>query len=195
MLVFSTGRQNPPVSPAASFTPTYTSTRFPAIRMAISRFLNDLLGFRPRQLQVAALCLRGESPNLEVLLVTSRSTKKHPPRWILPKGWPIVGTDLAGSARQEAWEEAGVRGRLNTDPVGSYLHEYLQDGHLVRQVEVRVFRLDQATLADDYPEAGQRKRCWWSLEDAAAAVEQPGLAELLRRLARTQRRPLTSETR
>ncbi len=163
--------------------------------MAISRFLNDLLGFRPRQLQVAALCLRGEGSKLEVLLITSRRARKRPPRWILPKGWPIAGKDLAGSARQEAWEEAGVRGRLNTEPVGSYLHEYLQDGNLVRQVEVRVFRLDQATLADDYPEAGQRERRWWTLEDAASAVEQPGLAELLRQLARTHRHALSSETR
>ncbi len=50
-------------------------------------------------------------------MITSRDTG----RWILPKGWPIDGLDEAGSALQEAWEEAGVKdGRIANAPIGTF---------------------------------------------------------------------------
>ena len=45
--------------------------------------------FRPKRVQVAALCHRTNTGNKEVLMITSRGTG----RWILPKGWPINGKD------------------------------------------------------------------------------------------------------
>ena len=35
--------------------------------------------------QVAALPWRGEGPDLRILLVSSRETR----RWVIPKGWPM----------------------------------------------------------------------------------------------------------
>ncbi|MDO5103157.1 MAG: NUDIX hydrolase [Lautropia sp.] len=151
--------------------------------MAIFRIFRDLLGFRPRRLQAAALCLRGQGAEREVLLVTSRGRRHKTKRWILPKGWPISGLDLMGSAEQEAWEEAGVKGTIHPESIGRYLHAQRRAENFVQQVEVRVYRIDDATLADDYPEAGQRERRWWKLEEAAAAVDQPELAALLRKVA------------
>ena len=149
--------------------------------MAVPRILRDLLGFRPRRLQVAALCLRGEGPAREVLMVTNRGRKRK--RWILPKGWPVGGLDLPGSAQQEAWEEAGVRGQARPEPVGQYLHANLHADDFVQQIEVRVYRIDQPTMLDDYPEARQRDRRWLPLAEVASIVDQPGLAALLRQLA------------
>src|SRR6056297_3611786 len=57
--------------------------------------------------QFAALCYRVRAGRLEVLLITSRRSK----RWIVPKGWPIDGMTPAQSAGLEAWEEAGVIGK------------------------------------------------------------------------------------
>ncbi|TMV51704.1 NUDIX hydrolase, partial [Thioclava sp. BHET1] len=71
---------------------------------------------RPKRLQVAALCFRGGGAATEVLLITSRDTG----RWVVPKGWPMRGLDAAGAARQEAWEEAGVMGRIAAEPVGRF---------------------------------------------------------------------------
>jgi 8-oxo-dGTP pyrophosphatase MutT (NUDIX family) len=56
---------------------------------------------------------------VEVLLVTSRGTR----RWIIPKGWPIKGFKPARTAAREAYEEAGVRGRVAGRPLGRYIYE------------------------------------------------------------------------
>ncbi|MDO5058276.1 MAG: NUDIX hydrolase [Lautropia sp.] len=149
--------------------------------MAVPRILRDLLGFRPRRLQVAALCLRGQGTTQEVLMVTNRGRKRR--RWILPKGWPMNGLDLPSSAQQEAWEEAGAKGPVRPEPVGQYLHTNVHAEDFVQQLEVRVYRIDEPSLHDDYPEAGQRERRWLPLAEAAGIVDQPGLASLLRRLA------------
>lgn len=147
--------------------------------MRIPGIFRALLGLRPERLQVAALCLRGEGSAQEVLLVTSRGRK----RWILPKGWPMAGHDLPGSAVQEAWEEAGVRGKADPVAIGSYHYAKILAENFGQPVKTCVFRLRDIRLEDDFPEAGQRERRWWPLADAAAVVEEPELSALLRQLA------------
>ena len=146
--------------------------------MGLKRLLQDLVGLRPTRMQVAALCLRGEGAVREVLLVTSRGTG----RWILPKGWPIPGRDLAGSALQEAWEEAGVQGKASKRPVGRYADIKHNAQGLGLPVRVLVFQVDDVRLADDFPEKGQRERRWVALGEAADLVNDGGLADLLRGL-------------
>ena len=97
--------------------------------------LARLLGRRPPEMQVAALCLRETTG--EVLLVTSRGTG----RWIVPKGWPMPGRSLAGAAMQEAWEEAGAKGRIGEAEIGRYHYDKAQDRGFAIPVEVRVFPL------------------------------------------------------
>lgn len=60
--------------------------------------------------QVASLPLRrSEDGKIEVLLVTSRETR----RWIIPKGWPMKGKKQHEAAAIEAEEEAGVIGNTS----------------------------------------------------------------------------------
>ncbi len=130
--------------------------------------------------QVAALCTRagqGGGPS-EVLLVTSRGTG----RWILPKGWPMTGRTLAEAAAIEAWEEAGVRGRAEAEPLGSYRAKKVTEDGSALPCRVQVFRVRVEDLADDFPEAGQRHRRWMPAGVAAGLVCEPDLCELLRRL-------------
>ena len=130
---------------------------------------------RPPQLQVAALCTRDGPDGMEVLLVTSRGTG----RWILPKGWPIPSCTLAGSAAQEAWEEAGVRGPIEETPLGSYAAQKDTDGGLAVPCQITVFRLHVETMATDFPEAGSRNLRWFRPAEAATLVREPGLRDLL----------------
>ena len=52
----------------------------------------------------------------EVMLLTSRETH----RWVIPKGWPMKGRKPAEVASQEAYEEAGLVGRVvGKRPLGS----------------------------------------------------------------------------
>ena len=53
---------------------------------------------------------------LEILLVTTRQSRQ----WIIPKGWPIKGLRPAKSAAREAFEEAGVRGRVGAKSIGLF---------------------------------------------------------------------------
>lgn len=126
--------------------------------------------------QVAALCVRQRDGGVEVLLVTSRDTG----RWILPKGWPMPDRSMAQAALQEAWEEAGVRGVVHEQSVGSFEDIKRMDSGERHPVRLHVFRVDVEVVLEDYPEAGQRQRRWLPPLAAASMVRMPGLAVLLR---------------
>ncbi|ETX27717.1 NUDIX hydrolase [Roseivivax isoporae] len=145
------------------------------IRTLWTNFILPILR-RPSRYQVAALCWRPARDDVEILLVTSLETR----RWVLPKGWPKSGFDGLGTALEEAWEEAGVRaGATEPRPVGRYRYDKRMRGGLPVPTDVDVFAIEIATLLDDYPEAGRRDRRWMSPAEAAAAVTEPDLKELL----------------
>ena len=135
-----------------------------------------LIGRRPSDMQVAALCLNEKTG--EVLLVTSRGTG----RWIVPKGWPMPGRSLAEAAAQEAWEEAGVRGRVGQAEIGRYHYDKEQERGFAIPVEVRLFPLYVEATQKAFPEADQRKRHWFAPAEAALMVAEPGLQQILRSL-------------
>ena len=141
-----------------------------------SRVINMLLGRRPVAMQVGAICC--DPAAQKVLLVTSRDTG----RWVIPKGWPMAGRSLSEAAAQEAWEEAGVRGDIKTREYGRFGYDKGQDSGFAVPVEVRVFLLSVTTLHDDFPEAEERKRRWFSPAEAARMVIEPELKALLNSL-------------
>ncbi len=131
---------------------------------------------RPRRLQVAALCYRGDGEATEVLLVTSRGTG----RWIIPKGWPITGMTSAEAALQEAWEEAGVRaGETSATPLGQYSYEKRKSGWGM-MVDTLIYPVRVTEMLDDFPEAAERSRRWTRPSEAARLVDEPELQRLLR---------------
>jgi hypothetical protein len=58
--------------------------------------------------QFAALPFRIEAGNLQVLLITSRESRRS----VIPKGWPIHELRPREAATSEALEEAGLVGRI-----------------------------------------------------------------------------------
>ncbi|MFC3630573.1 NUDIX hydrolase [Paracoccus angustae] len=135
--------------------------------------LRLLLGWRPAAMQVGAICRRPDTG--EVLLITSRGTG----RWVIPKGWPMEGKTLPGAAATEAWEEAGVEGHVHETEIGRYRYDKEQDRGWSVPVEVRVFLMDAEHMRPDFPEAGQRKRRWFSPREAAQLVVEPDLRKIL----------------
>lgn len=128
--------------------------------------------------QAAALAIQRDGDDWRVLLVTSRQDG----RWILPKGWIEEDEDAAESAAREAYEEAGVKGTPGDQALGSYKYsKQLPDDDSVRS-RVTVFPLLVRKELSDWPEAGQRKRRWMSLESAVKKVGDRGLARLLKQL-------------
>lgn len=145
------------------------------MKKGLRQKLGQLLGRKPLQMQVAALCRDAQG---QVLLVTSRDTG----RWVLPKGWPMAGRTLADAASQEAWEEAGVRGSVEQAEIGTYRYDKRQDRGFDIPIQVRVYALKVDELANRYPEEKQRKRGWFSPERAAELVAESELKGLLRAL-------------
>lgn len=126
--------------------------------------------------QFGALCYRLRDDKAQILLVTSRGTG----RWIIPKGWPMDGETPAGAAATEAYEEAGVEGKPSDVCLGIYSYtKNIPKGDSL-PIVVAVFPFKVKRVLKDFPEAGQRKRKWFSLKKAAAIISEPELAPLIR---------------
>ncbi len=126
--------------------------------------------------QFAALPFRKKGGKVQVLLITSRGSG----RWILPKGWPMLGKTPAEGAAQEAWEEAGVIGKLYDQCLGLYSYQKTDARKRKLPCLVMVYPIKVRKLAMKYPEAGQRRRKWFSLKKAASLVAEPELAQMIR---------------
>jgi len=87
----------------------------------------------------------------------------------------MAGKTLAEAAAQEAFEEAGVKGKIDPEPIGSFSHtkQSLPTGTL--EVNILVHSLCVERELSKWPEAGQRRRKWFSIEDAAGKVDSDEL--------------------
>jgi hypothetical protein len=112
------------------------------------------------------------------MLITSKTTN----RFIVPKGWPMKGISGRKTAVAEAWEEAGVVGEALKEPLGVCAYWKRLSGHFVR-VTVKVYLLSVVDVQPDWNERSQRQRAWLSPADAAALIDEPQLASLVRSMA------------
>lgn len=135
---------------------------------------------KKHRVQNAALPYRVVDGRLEVLLVTSRDTG----RWILPKGWAEKEVKPHAMAAREAFEEAGVLGRIAKKPFATYQYEKRLCEDRSVSCEVTVFPLEVDEILEDWPEKGQRRRQWLGPSQAALAISDSGLKGVLLGLGR-----------
>jgi len=131
---------------------------------------------RDLRAQFGALCFRIVDKKVEVLLVTSRRTR----RWIIPKGWPMDEKTPSKAAAREALQEAGVKGKSYQSCIGAYSYTKIFDPTDKLPIMVMVYPLKVKTVLSDYPEAGQRKRKWMSLKKAAKLISDPEMGHIIR---------------
>lgn len=137
-----------------------------------------------RRVQYAALPFRrGAHSRTQVMLVTSRETG----RWIIPKGWPKKRTAPYASAPREALEEAGVVGEIGRDPIGSYSYKKRLKSGAVVACEVHVFPLEVKHQQKRWLEKAEREFHWFSSTDAAKAVQEPVLSDIIRTFPKRKR--------
>lgn len=98
---------------------------------------------------------------------------------MIPKGWPMAGKSLAESAAREAFEEAGVEGRIEPTPIGTFRHvkQHLLFGSFEVNVHVHPMAID--TELEDWPERAERTRKWFSAGEAAERVDSAELRRLI----------------
>ena len=158
------------------------------MNMSISHPAPALSGGKSLAIQVAALCWRLHKGQVQVLLITSRETG----RWVIPKGWPIIGLTQSAAAAREAWEEAGVEGQTIDQPLGQYLYDKIARPANALPCSVAVFALRVKTLHNRFPERKQRRRKWFPATEAALLVAESELRLLFELV--TQRPDLLSAT-
>lgn len=102
--------------------------------------------------QAACVAYRPAPGGYEILLITTRKGK-----WTLPKGIIDPGEDAQETAAKEAYEEAGIVGRVEDEVVGTFeYHKWGED------LEVRVYLMEVTEFLPDFAESDFRRRAWLS---------------------------------
>ncbi len=126
-------------------------------------------------IQSAVIPYRIRDGRLEILLVRS-SGDKH---WVVPKGIVDPGHSAQESALKEAWEEAGIEGEVDNEPLGSYRYPKWGASCSVAVYPMAVNR--EIPVAEwEEPERG---RHWASAETASKLLKQKKLRPLVETLA------------
>ena len=124
--------------------------------------------------QFAALCYRIKDDKLQFCIVTSRRSK----RWIVPKGWPMHGETPMDAAATEAFEEAGVRGKIYPRPIGVFSYYKVRSQDELPCIAV-VYPLKVKKILKRWPEDRERERKWVSRKKAAQMVDDPELSVII----------------
>jgi 8-oxo-dGTP pyrophosphatase MutT (NUDIX family) len=122
-----------------------------------------------RMQQAAALPFRKG----KICLVTTSSGQGM----IIPKGKIPLGVHPSALAAREAWEEAGLIGRIGRKQFGIY--SFIKSG---QEFTVKVYLLEVTKWASTWPEQQLRKRIWCSVDNAIDSVSHIGLRPLLEQL-------------
>jgi phosphohistidine phosphatase len=122
--------------------------------------------------QAAAIAVRRNGDTLQVCLIRRKKSK----RWGIPKGLVDPGDTLEETALNEAWEEAGLRGRLIGDAIGSYEYEKWDT-----TLAVAVYLMEVLEQHDQWQEVGFRERKWTSFGEAASLLIDHHVRPLLDR--------------
>jgi 8-oxo-dGTP pyrophosphatase MutT (NUDIX family) len=111
--------------------------------------------------QVAAICYRVRGATIEFLLVQTRGD-----RWIFPKGSTEPGLTHAQAAALEAFEEAGVHGRMEETAFTCYVRPKRAGAEDRSGIELMVHAHLCEVLWLDPPQELDRNPTWFSAEKA-----------------------------
>ena len=114
--------------------------------------------------KVAAICYRIRPSGVQFLLVQTRRG-----RWTFPKGSVEPGLTHAQAAALEAFEEAGVHGRMQETAFTHYLHHKGRDG-AVNRIKVNAHLCEVLRL--DPPVERGRNRTWCDVAEAKVRLRE-----------------------
>jgi 8-oxo-dGTP pyrophosphatase MutT (NUDIX family) len=120
--------------------------------------------------QAAVLAVRKGGADVEVCLIRRRDAGA----WGIPKGFIEPGDSREETALNEAWEEAGIRGQLVGEAIGTY--EYVKLGTRLT-VAVYVMRVVEELAV--WPEMRLRQRTWAPLGEVALVLTRHPVRPLL----------------
>jgi 8-oxo-dGTP pyrophosphatase MutT (NUDIX family) len=136
--------------------------------------------------QVAAVCFRVRSTGIEFLLVRTRKE-----RWIFPKGSAEPGLTHAQAAALEAFEEAGVHGRMEEVSFTRYIQRKRANMRRSAATELSVSAHLCEVLRLGPPQEFNREPTWFSAEKAKRRLREDRAPEHGAELARVVDRAVT----
>jgi 8-oxo-dGTP pyrophosphatase MutT (NUDIX family) len=110
--------------------------------------------------QVAAVCYRVREAGIEFLLVRTRGAG----RWTFPKGSAEPGLTHAQAAALEAFEEAGVHGRIEEAAFTQYV------SHSKKEPAVNAYLCEVLRLSP--PQESKRDRTWFPVEESRQVLRE-----------------------
>ncbi|HPT50019.1 MAG TPA: histidine phosphatase family protein [Accumulibacter sp.] len=124
--------------------------------------------------QSGVLPYRRKNGELQIMVVASRKGT----RWVIPKGVRELELSLRDSAVKEAFEEAGIRGLVDEEPIGVFDYKKW-DG--VCQVTVFPLAVTECVTRKHWEES-HRKRRWFNVKKVLKRIDEPGLRKLVKEL-------------
>ncbi len=115
--------------------------------------------------QVAAVCYRWRAGQLEFLLVMSSGR-----RWLFPKGNIEPGEDAWSGAEREAYEEAGVTGSIQSEPLTIFKHHKRDLKRKGSELKIAAFLLHVEQIVPS--QEAHRNPTWFTPQQAMAAVAE-----------------------
>ncbi|MDB4106509.1 NUDIX hydrolase [Alphaproteobacteria bacterium] len=113
---------------------------------------------------------------LAIMFVTSQKRG----RWILPKGNLKDNETHKQGCKREAFEEAGIKGKLLKDyPITAVISKTTSEG--LQNVAVTYYPLLVSEQFEDWPEKATRERHWSLLQDAHYVTDNDDFSDLLKK--------------
>jgi 8-oxo-dGTP pyrophosphatase MutT (NUDIX family) len=163
--------------------------------MGVSRSakLSPSLRLPKQRQQVAAVCYRVRGTGIEFLLVQTRGG-----RWIFPKGGVEPRLTYAQSAAREAFEEAGVHGRIEEVPFARYYRRRPKLATVSRSSELELELKPEQELAVaaylcevlhlEPPQESNRNPRWFSVDKVKQRLREDRTPEFGSELSRVVER-------
>jgi 8-oxo-dGTP pyrophosphatase MutT (NUDIX family) len=133
--------------------------------------LADLRRWRGSE-QAAAVCYRLRNGEIEFLLVRTRGE-----RWTFPKGSIEAGLTPAQSAALEAYEEAGVHGRIEEEAFARYVRTKRAGRRDRVEIDVAVSAHLCEVLRLERPREPRRSPCWCSIDKTRRRLREDRVPE------------------
>lgn len=146
-----------PVAAKSEYRQGFRALRWPAELRSIST---------GERVHVAAVCYRIKGNEPEFLLVRTRSG-----RWTFPKGGVDGDATNAEAAAREAYEEAGVKGTIESDPFHWYFHakrNRFRARRAVVPVHAHLCEVDRLVS----PKEGHRDPTWFNADKARRRLRE-----------------------
>ena len=110
----------------------------------------------------------------KIILITARSSEKN---WIVPKGHIKKGLSPEKSAAEEALEEAGLKGKVESKIIGSF--HYTKKN---KEYMVDFYPFEVTDILDDWPEKDQRERIIVEYDYVGKFILDENLSKILKNI-------------